>query len=103
MNRPIVFFASPLWLKIVLASTLVLTLRMNSARAQDPPLQIGPTPNGPYTSYIYGNEVVDLGGPGTLYVYNTQASGGTLQLSSVQAGFLLILGIPNNDTTNLGT
>jgi hypothetical protein len=110
----------PLWLKVGLAVVLVLTFRMSSASAGiiDPStLQIGSStdgPTGPYSPTGPGNEVVELGSS-SFYVWQNQGrsgkgAAGTLELSMtspptspMSPGLLVLLGIPNNDTTFLGT
>jgi hypothetical protein len=102
----------PLWLKVGLAVALVLTFGIGNASAAliDPStLQIGNTATGPYSPTGPGGETVELGSS-SFFVWQNQGGASNLLLSTsspppigAPAGFLLLLGIPNNNTTFLGT
>lgn len=112
MDSSVRFHRLPLWFKVGFAVALTLTLGMGSVWADftDPStLQIGNSAIGPYSPTGPGNEVVELGSS-TFYVWQNQGGANTLELSltsppssPTSPGFLVLLGIPNNDTTFLGT
>jgi hypothetical protein len=98
MPRPNGFVRYHFVLKTGFAVAVGLILGMGHASADPGNMQIGTTSTGPYTPTGTGNETVGLGGPGTVYVWQNRGGAATQYLNSTTAGFLLLLGIPNDTT-----